>query len=189
MSETRQPKARPKAVDGEEPPVKRSIVWHDADGRIVMTNSGPYDDDAVEIIRNGPSPSNTTMAVVDVSEIGGYATGIDHYVKNGKVVPRPELIPGAGASVTVASLNELPDLPKGARTTVNEIDEQVLGARGKPEIPANGNVSMRIDAFPAKAVVVNIQRNKQPEHVVVPRMIHPKTEPAQRKAPAKRKAK
>ena len=179
----------PRVIDpgNEPPPPTRSIVWHDAEGRIWMTNSGPYDDDAVEKIRNGPSPPNTTMMVVDQDELGTNATSLDHYVKNGKVVPRPDLVPGAGPIVNVASLDDIPDLPKGAKVTVDEIDAQILGARGKPQVPTKGNVSMRIDAFPAKTVTVNIQRNKQPENVVVPRMVHP--EPAQRKAPAKRKAK
>ena len=178
--------ARPSGVHGITGTLPtRAIVWHDAEGRIIMMNSGPYDDAALEKIKTGPHPANTTMVVADISEIGAIPNGPDHYVKNGKIIPRPDLVPGAGPIVNVASLDEVPELPKGAKVTVDEIDIQILGGRGKPEVPEKGNVSMRIDAFPAKMTHVNIQRHKQPENVVVPRMVHP----AKRTAPAKRKAK
>jgi hypothetical protein len=141
-----------------------------------MTNIGPYDDDALEKIRTGPKPAGSTMLVTDLDQVeGGSRPNVPgHYVKNGKVVPRPELVPGKGEAFTVTSLAQVPDLPKGARVTVNEIDDQIMGGPGKPEIPAQGNVTMRVEAFPARVTTVNIQRGGPPANAHAPRVVNPK---------------
>jgi hypothetical protein len=167
-------------------PTTKCIVWHDADGRILMTNIGPYDEDALEKIRTGPQPAGGTMLVTEIDQVqgGGRPSVPGHYVKNGKVVARPELVPGKGESFTVSSLAQVPDLPTGARVTVNEIDEQVMGAPGKPEVPDTGDVTIRVDAFPARVTTVNLQRGNPPNSAPAPRMVHPK-----RKTSAKRSKK
>jgi hypothetical protein len=141
-----------------------------------MTNIGPYDEDGLEKIRTGPKPAGSTMLVTDLDQVegGGRPSVPGHYVKNGKVVPRPELVPGKGEIFTVPSLAQVPDLPTGARVTVNEIDDQIMGSPGKPEIPSTGDVTMRVDAFPVRPTVVTIQRGGPPTNVSAPRTVHPK---------------
>jgi hypothetical protein len=62
--------------------VIKCIVWHDADGMIMMTNIGPYDEDALEEISNGPQPSGGTMVVTDLDQVagGGRPNIFDYYV-------------------------------------------------------------------------------------------------------------
>src|SRR5215207_1924500 len=114
----------------------RVIVWHDAEGRILMTNSGPYDEAGLEAIENGPQPAGGTMLVADLDQVegGGRPTILEHYVD----LTDPEApVVTARPTLTVA--------PNKTTVTADGVDKVTI-----PSIP-NGTV-VRLEFPPSEQV-------------------------------------
>lgn len=101
----------------------RIIVWHDAEGMILMTNSGPYDEAGLEAIENGPQPAGGTMLVTDLDQVegSGRPTSLDHYVdltdpEAPVIAVRPTLIVAPNkTTVTADGVDKvtIPSIPNG----------------------------------------------------------------------------
>jgi len=148
-------------ADDDSVPVKR-FVWHDADGRILSSGSGPYIDESTTQIqsdvRMNPAPG-ARFLIHDVE----FASPLNHYVKNGKVIPRPDLVPPAPGEpaqgvINLSSPAELPDLPVGTMVMLDNFALETMESSGKPSVIGEGTetVHVRIDAFPAKPAFFNV---------------------------------
>lgn len=114
----------------------RVIVWHDTDGKILMTNSGPYDEAGLTAIENGPQPVGGTMLVADLDEVegGGRPTSLEHYVD----LTDPE-------APVIAVRPTLTVTPNKTTVTADGIDKVTI-----PSIP-NGTV-VRLEFPPSEQV-------------------------------------
>jgi len=160
------------------------FISHDATGRIISSEAGPPEME--EEARGRLSQGGRKFAQHEgdvLPDPNGY------YVKNGKVIERPELVPGdpVPAVINLNSPDELPDLPKGAMVMLDNFALETMESRGRPSIIGEGNetVHVRIDAFPAKPAFFNVAgATRLPPNPSAPMG----AKATKRKAPAKSKA-
>ena len=160
--------------------MKVFVSYDPADGRIVSSEMGPPE--MVEEAKKRLSQSGRKFAQHDSNVL---ADPLNFYVKAGKIVERPELVPGSVGVVQLNSPDELPDLPAGTMVTLDNFVLETMERRGRPTVIGEGNekVHVRIDAFPAKPAFFNVGgATRLPPNPSAPMGA------TKRKAPAKRKA-
>src|SRR5215213_39603 len=160
--------------------MKVFVSYDPADGRIISSEMGPPE--MVKEAKKRLSQSGRKFAHHDS---GVLADPLNFYVKSGKIVERPDLVPGSAGVVQLNSPDELPDLPAGTMVTLDNFVLETMEKRGKPSVIGKGTetVHVRIDAFPAKPAFFNVGgATRLPPNPSTP------MGPTKRKAPAKRKA-
>ena len=149
----------------------RVIVWHDAEGRILMTNSGPYDEAGLEAIENGPQPAGGTMLVADLDQVegGGRPTILEHYVDLSDpeapvVTVRPTLtVTPNKTTVTADGVDKvtIPSIPNG--TTV-----RLEFPLGQPEqVHTGGTLELAFTEPGTKEIVIEAPGPTKPVRLII----------------------